>query len=81
MTPGLVQGVNAGLYRDIGDWILGGAFGQRNNQGSPSETIFLMTLTLKSYPEMPLGFNQNPASSGVTMGGYQQNVGGGYRDN
>ena len=81
MTPGLVQGVNAGIYRDLGAWILGGSLGQRNNQGSPSETIFLATLTLKAYPEMPLGFNQNPSSSGVNMGGYQQNLGAGYRDN
>jgi len=81
MTPGLLQGVNAGFYRDIGAWILGGSFGQRNNQGSPSETIFLATLTLKAFPEMPLGFNQNPTSSGVSLGGYQQGLGSGYRDN
>ena len=81
MTPGLVQGVNAGIYRDLGAWILGGSFGQRNNQGSPSETIFLATLTLKAYPELPIGFNQNPSSSGVSLGGYQQNLGSGYRDN
>jgi hypothetical protein len=79
-SPGLVQGVNFGLYRDIGAWILGVSLGQRNNQGSPSESIALATLTLKAFPEMPLGFNQNPTSSGVGVGGYQQNVGGGYRD-
>ena len=80
LSPGLVQGVNFGLYRDIGAWILGVSLGQRNNQGSPSESIALATLTLKAFPEMPLGFNQNPTSSGVGVGGYQQNVGGGYRD-
>jgi hypothetical protein len=40
----------------------------------------LATLTLKAFPEMPLGFNQNPTSTGVGVGGYQQNMGGGYRD-
>jgi hypothetical protein len=80
LNPGLVQGVNFGLCRDIGAWILGVSLGQRNNQGSQSETIALATLTLKAFPEMPLGFNQNPTSSGVGVGGYQQNMGGGYRD-
>ena len=80
LNPGLLQGVNFGLYRDIGAWILGVSLGQRNNQGSPSETVALATLTLKAFPEMPLGFNQNPTSSGVGVGGYQQNMGGGYRD-
>ena len=80
LNPGLVQGVNFGLCRDIGAWIIGVTVGQRNNQGAQSETIALATLTLKAFPEMPLGFNQNPTSSGVGIGGYQQGVGGGYRD-
>ena len=80
LNPGLVQGVNFGLCRDIGAWILGVSLGQRNNQGAQSETIALATLTLKAFPEMPLGFNQNPTSTGVGVGGYQQNMGGGYRD-
>jgi hypothetical protein len=77
MNPSLLQGVNAGIYRDIGAWILGAQFGQRNNQGAPSETVLLATMTLKAFPELPLGFNQNPTSSGVSAGGYQQNVGPG----
>jgi len=75
LSPGLVQGVNFGLYRDIGAWILGVSLGQRNNQGSPSETIALATLTLKAFPELPLGFNQNPTSSGVGLGGSQPTSG------
>jgi LPS-assembly protein len=75
LSPGLVQGVNFGLYRDIGAWILGVSVGQRNNQGSPSETIALATLTLKAFPELPLGFNQNPTSSGVGLGGSQPTSG------
>ncbi|NBO42499.1 MAG: LPS-assembly protein LptD, partial [Betaproteobacteria bacterium] len=81
MNPSLLQGVNAGIYRDIGAWILGAQFGQRNNQGAPSETVLLATMTLKAFPELPLGFNQNPTSSGVSAGGFQQGVGGGYRGN
>ena len=80
LNPGLVQGVNFGLCRDIGAWIIGVSVGQRNNQGAQSETVALATLTLKAFPEMPLGFNQNPTSTGVGVGGYQQNMGGGYRD-
>jgi LPS-assembly protein len=75
LNPGLVQGVNFGLYRDIGAWILGVSLGQRNNQGSPSETVALATLTLKAFPELPLGFNQNPTSSGVGLGGSQPTTG------
>ena len=75
LSPGLVQGVNFGLYRDIGAWILGVSVGQRNNQGSPSETIALATLTLKAFPDLPLGFNQNPTSSGVGLGGSQPTSG------
>jgi LPS-assembly protein len=81
MNPSLLQGVNAGIYRDIGAWILGAQFGQRNNQGAPSETVLLATMTLKAFPELPLGFNQNPTSSGVSAGGFQQGVSGGYRGN
>ena len=81
MNPSLVQGVNAGIYRDIGAWILGAQFGQRNNQGAPSETVFLATMTLKAFPELPLGFNQNPNSSGISAGGYQQGIGGGSQGN
>ena len=76
MNPGLLQGVNAGIYRDIGAWIIGAQFGQRNNQGAPSETVFLATMTLKAFPDLPLGFNQNPTSSGVSMGGYGQSING-----
>jgi len=76
MNPSLVQGVNAGIYRDIGAWILGAQFGQRNNQGAPSETVLLATMTLKAFPELPLGFNQNPTSSGVGAG-VSPTVGGG----
>ena len=76
MNPSLIQGVNAGLYRDIGAWILGAQFGQRNNQGAPSETVLLATMTLKAFPELPLGFNQNPTSSGVGAG-VSPTVGGG----
>ena len=76
MNPSLVQGVNAGIYRDIGAWILGAQFGQRNNQGAPSETVLLATMTLKAFPELPLGFNQNPTSSGVS-GGVSPTLGGG----
>ena len=77
MNPGLLQGVNAGIYRDIGAWILGAQFGQRNNQGAPSETVLLATMTLKAFPEMPLGFNQNPTSSGVNPTLGSQSLGGG----
>ncbi len=80
LNPGLLQGVNFGLCRDIGAWIIGVSVGQRNNQGAQSETVALATLTLKAFPEMPLGFNQNPTSTGVGVGGNQQNMGGGYRD-
>jgi len=76
MNPSLVQGVNAGIYRDIGAWILGAQFGQRNNQGAPSETVLLATMTLKAFPELPLGFNQNPTSSGIS-GGPSPTLGGG----
>ena len=76
MNPSLIQGVNAGIYRDIGAWILGAQFGQRNNQGAPSETVLLATMTLKAFPELPLGFNQNPTSSGVGAG-VSPTVGGG----
>ena len=77
MNPSLVQGVNAGIYRDIGAWILGAQFGQRNNQGAPSETVFLATMTLKAFPDLPLGFNQNPTSSGIS-GGVSPTLGGGF---
>jgi aromatic-amino-acid transaminase len=66
---------NFGLYRDIGAWILGVSLGKRNNQGTPSETIALATLTLTAFPELPLGFNQNPTSSGVGLGGSQPTSG------
>ncbi|MCX6935910.1 MAG: hypothetical protein NTZ01_06950 [Verrucomicrobia bacterium] len=74
LNPSFIQGVNFGLYRDIGAWIIGVTVGQRNNRGSQSESIALATLTLKAFPEMPLGFNQSPTSSGVGMGGYQQSA-------
>ena len=77
LNPGLLQGVNAGIYRDIGSWILGAQFGQRNNQGAPSETVLLATMTLKAFPEMPLGFNQNPTSSGINPTLGSQSLGGG----
>jgi LPS-assembly protein len=72
MNPDLLQQVNFGIYRDIGAWILGAAVANRQNQGSPSEFVALATLTLKAFPEMPLGFNQAPTSSGVSFAGQQQ---------
>jgi len=72
MNPDLLQQVNFGIYRDIGAWILGAAVANRQNQGSPSEFVALATLTLKAFPEMPLGFNQAPTSSGVSFAGPQQ---------
>ena len=63
-------GNNAG--HDIGAWILGAAVANRQNQGSPSEFVALATLTLKAFPEMPLGFNQAPTSRGVSFAGQQQ---------
>jgi len=64
-----------GVYRDIGAWILGGQLGNRQNNGAPSEFVALATLTLKAFPDLPLGFNQNPTSSGVGLGGVQQTAG------
>jgi LPS-assembly protein len=72
VNPDLLQQVNFGIYRDIGAWILGAAVANRQNQGSPSEFVALATLTLKAFPELPLGFNQAPTSSGVSMAGPQQ---------
>ena len=75
VSPSLLQQVNVGVYRDIGAWILGGQIGNRQNNGAPSEFVALATLTLKAFPDLPLGFNQNPNSSGVGMGGAQQPAG------
>ena len=75
VSPSLLQQVNVGVYRDIGAWILGGQIGNRQNNGAPSEFVALATLTLKAFPDLPLGFNQNPSSSGVGMGGAQQTAG------
>ena len=72
MNPDLLQQVNFGIYRDIGAWILGASVANRQNQGSPSEFVALATLTLKAFPEIPLGFNQAPTSSGVSFAGQQQ---------
>ncbi len=72
VNPDLLQQVNFGIYRDIGAWILGAAVANRQNQGAPSEFVALATLTLKAFPELPLGFNQAPTSSGVSMAGPQQ---------
>ena len=72
MDPSLVQQVNFGIYRDIGAWILGAQVANRQNIGAPSEFVALATLTLKAFPDMPLGFNQAPTSSGVTIAGKQQ---------
>jgi LPS-assembly protein len=69
VSPDLLQQVNFGIYRDIGAWILGAAVANRQNQGSPSEFVAMATLTLKAFPDMPLGFNQAPTSSGVSLGG------------
>ena len=65
MNPDLLQQVSFGVYRDLGAWILGASVANRQNQGSPSEFVALATLTLKAFPELPLGFNQTPTSSGV----------------
>ena len=75
VSPSLLQQVNVGLYRDIGAWILGGQVGNRQNNGAPSEFVALATLTLKAFPDLPLGFNQNPSSSGVGLGGSQPAAG------
>jgi len=75
VNPGLLQQVNLGVYRDIGAWIVGAQVGNRQNDGAPSEFVALATLTLKAFPDLPLGFNQNPSSSGVGLGGNQQGVG------
>jgi LPS-assembly protein len=75
VSPSLLQQVNVGVYRDIGAWILGGQVGNRQNNGAPSEFVALATLTLKAFPDLPLGFNQNPTSSGVGLGGVQQTAG------
>ena len=75
VSPSLLQQVNVGVYRDIGAWILGGQIGNRQNNGAPSEFVALATLTLKAFPDLPLGFNQNPSSSGVGLGGAQQTAG------
>ena len=72
VNPDLLQQVNFGIYRDLGAWILGAAVANRQNQGAPSEFVALATLTLKAFPEMPLGFNQAPTSSGVSFAGQQQ---------
>ncbi|NBU68975.1 MAG: hypothetical protein EBS49_05075, partial [Verrucomicrobia bacterium] len=71
MNPDLLQQVGFGVYRDIGAWILGAQVANRQNQGSPSEFVALATLTLKAFPEMPLGFNQSPGTSGVSFAGPQ----------
>lgn len=68
MNPDLLQQINFGIYRDLGAWILGASVANRQNQGSPSEFVALATLTLKAFPEMPLGFNQTPTSGGVSLG-------------
>jgi hypothetical protein len=75
VSPSLLQQVNFGVYRDIGAWILGAQVGNRQNNGAPSEFVALATLTLKAFPDLPLGFNQNPNSSGVGLGGAQQTAG------
>jgi LPS-assembly protein len=75
VSPSLLQQVNFGVYRDIGAWILGAQIGNRQNNGAPSEFVALATLTLKAFPDLPLGFNQNPNSSGVGLGGSQQTAG------
>ena len=72
MNPGLLQQVGFGIYRDIGAWVLGASVGNRQNQGTPSDFIALATLTLKAFPEMPLGFNQTPTSGGVNFAGQGQ---------
>ena len=74
ISPSLLQQVNLGIYRDIGSWIVGAQVGNRQNDGAPSEFVALATLTLKAFPDLPLGFNQNPSSSGVGLGGDQQGV-------
>jgi hypothetical protein len=75
VSPSLLQQVNVGVYRDIGAWILGAQIGNRQNNGASSEFVALATLTLKAFPDLPLGFNQNPNSSGVGLGGAQQTAG------
>ncbi|NBS54111.1 LPS-assembly protein LptD [bacterium] len=72
MNPDLLQQVSFGVYRDLGAWILGASVANRQNQGSPSEFVALATLTLKAFPEIPLGFNQAPTSSGISSAGQQQ---------
>ena len=71
MNPDLLQQVSFGIYRDLGAWILGASVANRQNQGSPSEFVALATLTLKAFPEMPLGFNQAPGTGGVSSAGQQ----------
>ena len=71
IDPSLLQQVNFGIYRDIGNWILGAQVANRQNDGGPSEFVALATLTLKSFPDLPLGFNQSPTSSGVGLTGAQ----------
>lgn len=73
IDPSLLQQVNFGIYRDLGAWILGAQVANRQNIGAPSEFVALATLTLKAFPEMPLGFNQSPTSSGVSFAGQQGN--------
>jgi len=72
MNPGLLQQVNFGIYRDLGAWILGASVANRQNEGTPSDFVALGTLTLKAFPEMPLGFNQTPTSGGVQFAGQGQ---------
>jgi len=71
IDPSLLQQVNFGIYRDIGNWILGAQVANRQNDGGPSEFVALATLTLKAFPDLPLGFNQAPTSSGVGLSGAQ----------
>jgi len=71
MNPDLLQQVSFGIYRDLGAWILGASVANRQNQGSPSEFVALATLTLKAFPEMPLGFNLAPGTGGVSSAGQQ----------
>ena len=75
VNPDLLQQVNFGIYRDIGAWILGASVANRQNQGSPSEFVVLATLTLKAFPEMPLGFNQAPTGSGLSFAGQESGSG------
>jgi len=71
IDPSLLQQINFGIYRDIGNWVLGAQVANRQNDGGPSEFVALATLTLKAFPDLPLGFNQSPTSSGVGMTGAQ----------